>query len=339
MIRVFLLFLSTIFLLACQKDILVTPENNVEQKDNKKSSQLRATTFNLKWYGMKRKGGYEFRNPYLKRFIEQELSDSDIILFTEVVSPELLPEIVGSKMDCQDDEFPDGFRNQQRNALCYDRSKFRIEAYDDDYMIPEVAIKRPGKTRTGLRPALHLKLCHLKGDCFLQVIGLHLKAGKSWHKRAAQMRFVRDELSKQANPLPTMIIGDMNSYLKARKTCGNICINQEDDPQTCEVDEVKKFECTEDDLTVFNSILKEAHNRTYRAVTRGQKTYSVKWGLDYDHIILTSDIQAKDIETYPSCDKDTSPETTFIPYFPTFRKYISDHCPVSATLTFSDEGQ
>ena len=138
------------------------------------------STFNIKWFGV---GGamwndpsQEFRQESIGRFVREELGDSDVIVFSEIVKTETLKQVVAPKWECV--TYEGAWSRHQHTMICYKPKKFRVEKYDTDYIIPEVSLGSGGQ-----RPATQAKLCHLKGKCFLQILGVHLAAGKKTEKR------------------------------------------------------------------------------------------------------------------------------------------------------------
>ncbi|MCB0377826.1 MAG: hypothetical protein KDD33_04975, partial [Bdellovibrionales bacterium] len=190
-------------------------------------------------------------------------------------------------------------RMHQHVVLCYDKFKYRVGAYDDDFMIPEVNIRK------FLRPALQAKLCHIRGLCFMQLIGVHLKAGKFSEDRILQIQKLAENLRQQEDPLPTVILGDWNSYRKDRSGL------------------------EKDDIEFFEDIL-STDFQPMRSIGKGITTYGTgEWAKDYDHIVISQQLDFYAVEAYPACS-DGAPGD-YIPYS-SFNKYFSDHCPITAQL-------
>lgn len=269
------------------------------------AQKVNITTFNIKWFGL---GGSmwnspetEFRQQYIKRFLDQELPSSNIIVFVEVTNPELLSKIVADRFDCVT-YARDSIRHQ-RIVTCYNPGKYRVEKYDEDYIIPEVALDNPG-----LRPATQVKICSLNGKCFLQLIGVHLAAGPKTEKRVEQMNLIAENLKKQTKILPTVITGDFNSYSTHQNGLA------------------------EDDMSLFEKTLSST-NTSFKSITRSINTYNTgERGRAYDHIVISSDITYSRVTGYKACEKNPNLNEKFIPYY-SFSRYFSDHCPVTAQLT------
>lgn len=275
------------------------------KKSNSPSKQLQVSTLNLKWFGI---GGFmwntpeqEYRQEYIKSFLEQELNNSDVIVFTEVVKTDVLKKIVADKMDCA--TYVGAWSRHQHVMICYDKYKLRAEKYDGDYIIENVDLGSGG-----LRPAAQAKICSKNGSCFLQVIGVHLAAGLKSQKRLEQVKLINEELARQSKMLPTIVTGDFNSYIKEQ--------SGEDD----------------DDIILFENALSKG-TRRFRSVTGHITTYGVgEYAKVFDHIVTTNDIKVIDTWGYEACKQKPNFSKTFIPYG-SYRKYFTDHCPVTAKVS------
>ena len=272
-----------------------------------RDTRLTLSTLNLKWYGI---GGFmwntpeqEYRQENLKQFIDEVLPDSEVIVFTEVVDTEAAKQLVRDRMDCV--TYEGAWSRHQHIVTCYDKNRFRAETYDGDYVIQEADLGSGG-----LRPATQTKICYKNSRCILQVIGVHLAAGNKTEKRTQQVEFINAELAKQQDPLPTVVTGDFNSYIK-EQTKGS-----------------------EDDIEIFERTLsKNAQN--FNSVTKHIKTYnSGERGRAYDHIVVSSDIKVHWTRGYEACEKSPDLRKQFIPY-QSYRRYYTDHCPVTASLEFN----
>lgn len=268
------------------------------------SETVTVSTFNIKWYGL---GGgmwnhpsQEYRQSFLKRFFEEELASSDIIVFSEIVKTESLAALLFPRMDCV--TYSGQWDRHQHTMICYNNKKFHAEKYDTDYIIPEVNLGSGGQ-----RPATQAKICRIHGKCFLQVLGVHLAAGRKTQKRMEQVQYIKNALVKQDNPLPTIILGDFNSY------------------------SIEQTGFEKSDMGFFEDILSDQHQQ-FRSVTRGIGTYnSGERARNYDHIVISHEIKVLKRWGYQACQAQVNMNERFVPYF-SFRRYFSDHCPVTAEL-------
>lgn len=268
------------------------------------AEKLKITTYNLKWFGI---GGtmwndpsQEFRQQTLRQFFKQELHDSDVIVFTEIVKPLVLKEVLKDLMECV--TYDSKWDRHQHVVLCHNSKEYRIEKYDNDYIIDEVNLGSGGQ-----RPAIQAKICALEGSCFLQVIGVHLAAGGKSDKRIDQVKIISDTIAKQKNSLPTVILGDFNTYSK------------------------ESLDQKEDEIDVFEKIF-STKNRVFRAITKGINTYGTGDSAEnFDHIVISEEIAATPAVAYHACAKEVDLTKTFVPYS-SYRKYYSDHCFLSTEL-------
>jgi hypothetical protein len=267
-------------------------------------SKVKISTLNLKWYGI---GGFmwndaedEFRRENIKKFIDQVLHDSEIIVFTEIVETDDLKALMQDRMECV--TYEGEWSRHQHVVACYDKDKFRAEKFDSDFIISEAALGSGG-----LRPALQVKICEKTGECFLQVLGVHLAAKNKTEKRAEQLKTVNENLKRQTKRLPTVIAGDFNSYIK-EQTGGE-----------------------KDDMEIFEEVLSE-DLVPFRSVTKHIPTYnSGEHGRAYDHIVVSQGISVHRVWGYEACAKEPNLEKKFIPYG-SYRRYYTDHCPVTAEI-------
>ncbi|MCJ8277862.1 MAG: hypothetical protein HRT44_05770 [Bdellovibrionales bacterium] len=298
--------ISVVLLVSCSNDYIPSrpDDNNDITPTNTQTHEVQVSTFNVKWFGiggtMWNRPENEFRQNMLRQFIKQELSGSDIIGFTEVVRTDALKEMLKGMYDCV--TYEGSWSRHQHVVICFNPKKYRVEKYDDDYIVKDVDLGSGG-----LRPAAQAKICHLNGDCFLQFLVVHLVAGNKTERRLKQVRALRDELLTHTETLPTVLVGDFNSYRKERTGLDK------------------------DDIELFTDVLHETDYK-FKSVTVGIPTFwSGPYAKDYDHIMITPDIESNKQFGYMACEDKQDLSKEFIP-FRSFSRYFSDHCPVSAQL-------
>ena len=237
----------------------------------------------------------------MRSFILQELSQSDIILFSEIMDVALLKEILAPFWHCEGYQRPSNHHHHL--ALCYKPEKYFLEKYDDDFIIPEVDMGS-----FGLRPAIQAKLCEKDGDCFAQIIGVHLKAGKASQFREQQIQHIADNLSRQEGDfLPTIILGDFNSH------------------------GVEQNKREQHDMVFFENRLSKS-GQNFRSLSMGIPTFGTgERGRDFDHIVVSDNIVELKSWAYPSCGDNIPAQSQFIPYY-SYRRYFTDHCYITSRL-------
>gem|GEM_PF-5778304 len=268
-------FFSFLLLNSCQPQSggqLVLPQN----------IPVNIGTLNLRFFGTGggfNRPGVEPRTRYLIPFIKQELFDLDVVLFSEAMDISLLKQSLSSLWDCESYHSHESSPWHQNLALCFKPQRFFLEKYDHDWEIPEHRLDR-----RGLRPALQARLClNESKTCFLQIIGVHLKAGKESATRLDQIKVLAETLKNQGSPIPTIVLGDFNSYSKERSGLA------------------------EDDITLFENLLSES-SQGFRSLTRGLPTFGTgATGREYDHIVASAEIKDLGSQAYPACAKIRDP--------------------------------
>ena len=209
------------------------------------------------------------------------MGTSDVMILSEVVIVPALKDIIPAPFECQ--SYNPEWTNHLHLAICYDSTQWRLEKYDEDFLIPEVDLGIWGH-----RPAIHAKLCRVDGDCMFQILGIHLAAGRNTEKRSQQIEVIQQELNKQDNPLPTIIAGDWNSY--------NSFQNKLD----------------EDDIDIFERILSDSPLE-FASVTRDIPSFkNGKWARVYDHIVVSSQLKKIESRGYEACRPNPDLSNSFL---------------------------
>lgn len=266
---------------------------------------INITTFNVRWFGIG--GEYtgtkadEFRDPWIKEFITKKLKKSDVILFQEILDIGRLGIIVAPDLRCQGYKHP--HPRHQNVVLCFKNEwQFVPEANDDNYAIESLALDEQWS-----RPGLHGLLLDENEQPLVHIVGVHLKSSyQHTESRLFQTNAVAKELSKIKDGLPVIVLGDFNTHLAA--------ITQ------------KKA----DDVQLIDSIFSK--HRLYRLPNDLNTFRIADIGLNLDHIWVSRGVEAVDpISVAPACN---NPERGPIRFEnpPFYYRFISDHCPVSATL-------
>ncbi len=265
-------------------------------------SALSITTFNVKIFGL---GGHfsgeigdEYRDNWLKEFVANNLNDSDVITFQEIVDVSRLKNMLFPEYQCVSyDTLESVSRKHQHIVLCYKTSKYYFaNFYNDNYIIEEVALIK-------YRPALYGVLMDLKGNAVADIVSLHLKASPSGkEKRLRQAKILKDFLKGKRHKgyRPLIITGDFNTFNN-------------------DVEELSN---------VFNELeIKHVDNDLW--------TYRVwKYQNQFDHFWVSNNAleKIKSIKVSGPCNNQQGYFSRYqdVGFYNTF---ISDHCPVTLDIS------
>lgn len=268
------------------------------------ASSLKITTFNIRWYGLggeiTGQRGDEYRDPFIKEFLETKYINTDIFIFQEIIDTDRLSGIMdGLGHHCvsyRHEQF-----NHQHLMICLKKSLDIVpEKGDDDYIFPLMA------NRPYLRPAIYGKVIdRYSKKPLAHLVGLHLKAGPdSIDDRIIQVQTLTNRIKEyRQDGLPLVIAGDMNTYRHGS-----------DDTR-------------ESDLVILGETFKEINvsRRTsdYDYTYRGKSN-----GNSFDHAFVSDETQTKYVEIWRACGKSifNSKRHENLSWY---QRFISDHCPVS----------
>lgn len=268
----------------------------------------RVTTLNLKWFGvggeLSGKFSDEYRSPWLKEFLKEYLTSTELFIFQEVVDLELLGTLM-KQLDFNCHSYSNKSSKHQYVVICL-KSTLAIvpEAGDDNIVFEEVASVDNSK----LRPAISGVVINsqTKSPLF-HVLGVHLKAGKFESElRIKQVKLLAQRVSEFKDKIPTILLGDFNSY------------------------SIKENEFQIDDLASFDSILNNVNlsrvNHHFRFSFK-----SFNYGYLFDHIYLSSNLEFSNIDIFSACNQSFSNSTRY-KNISFYNRFISDHCPVSIDI-------
>lgn len=266
---------------------------------------LKMATFNLGWYGL---GGTftgspdkEYRDPYLKEFIEKHLMPADVISFQEVVDTNRLLSILPKGWHCS--TYFDNNPTHQYVVICAsDSYKFGIVSYDDNNIIETVS-----GVSSRARPAVRVNLIQKSTNTILAtLVGVHLKAYPyESDKRLVQMKALSEDLVQNDPLIPIVLMGDFNSYTKTKT-------NQK-----------------KDDVTLFQDILNQNLKTVkYVKLKDTDLTYRKKsLSAQFDQFFVRGAAKVKKPQVFSVCGTPNGGTDYFDINF--YNKNISDHCPVS----------
>lgn len=262
------------------------------------AAELRFSTFNIRWYGLGGSGegvpGREPRDSYLKRFVERALGESDVIAFQEIVDvARLKREVLGKEFKCVSYAHPRP--THQHVVLCYRRElTLSLASGEGDYLLEDVA---HGK----YRPAVLGLLRGATGRPLAHVVALHLKAGPDHSElRLRQAELVARAVARLSREgVPVIVLGDLNTH------------------KAGPVDDEPRFDRLF--ATVGLERVPNAERYTYRSRRfRGR----------FDHIYVSQGLAPTGRLVVDGPCNRSDEEAVY-----RYNRAISDHCPISVTLS------
>jgi len=271
------------------------------------AKEFNIATFNVKWFGL---GGEisgtqrdEFRGPWIKEYISKNLSQSQAILFQEIVDVDKLKHLMAElNMSCH--SYDNSRRNHQHVALCLDNDfSLEKESFEENYAFEELDVTG-GSLRPGLRGLIVERRTRKK---LFHIMGVHLKANsQSSTTRIKQVKIIAQELNKRKSRIPYVVLGDFNTY--------NSTMNGR----------------SKDDKNVFDEILSQvklkyvAHKNEYTYRSKSTK-------LLLDHAWVSQSVEISSVKVGKSCNHYSRSATRF-DSSNFFNRFVSDHCPLSFNL-------
>lgn len=277
--------------------------------------QITLTTFNVKWFGLidpesdksvedQIKENSE-RSIELKKFIRSELKSSQVIAFQEIVDTAELKSLLPFGWTCS--TYDHQSETHQHVMICASQN-FKLERvpYDNNNIIEDVTLAFENS-----RPAVRVDVLDRNNRRLIRVAAVHLKAAPHFSKtREAQILEVGKDLKLSNSTIPTVLMGDMNSYPK------NLTKRDQDDLVIFERT-MKKTD------TSFRSVdLKDKH--TFRSEkTKGQ----------YDHVFINKNLKVVGTpKIFEVCNQSAEGEGYLNHKF--YSTMISDHCPLTVTVQY-----
>ena len=271
------------------------------------AKKVSVTTFNIRYYGlggsMKGTPAQEKRDATLKEFIGRYVPQSDLFVFQEIVDVNrLVNKVLPPNFECISYKHADP--KHQHVVLCHkaDQLNFDADPNDPDSVIEEVSIN-PERSR----PAVHTLVTDKKGQVLFRLIGVHLKAfPHESASRLSQVRSMAKFLKESKTQVPVVIGGDFNTY------------------NTDSTNFTKTFKQTGLNLV-------EAQNKFEYTYRKGE----MRSKFDRFWISGSELSQIKPVDVYTVCNAPKLSATgTDFSDANYYYNAISDHCPVTLTLSF-----
>lgn len=268
------------------------------------AKDLTITTFNVRFYGQNSKSSTEAkkarRDQLIRSFLNTAVPESTVFAFQEILAVDRLQKnVLNDEYKCH--SYGPKLKNHQHVAIChYKGYDFVPEDDDNNLLIDEVAM-------TGLRPAVIGVLVDANGKRLLHIVAVHLKAMPvGAKKRRLQIEMIANRLAQIDDDIPIVVLGDFNTFVKS----GDVSmINNNFGP-----------------IGLQQMPLNEKN--TYRT-----KRYNNK----FDHLWVSSALlgRVKATVTGPCNPKAGSGRTNYQD-LKFYNRFISDHCPVTATISLPD---
>ncbi len=266
-------------------------------------TELRISTFNIRWFGLDGdlfgSFGSESRVDTVRAFIDEHLSDRDVLVFQEIVDKELFFTEVVPEYTCVSYDGRAG--KHQHIAVCHtDAYEYRAPVDDDNFTLEEI------NTSGFLRPAVHGTIYTAAGEPVSHLLAVHLKANEQSTERRieqAEILQARAEALYEASDLPVIMIGDFNTHFAV-------------DTERDENDE----DVLEDILYPLSRVRLPVE---YTYQEKGGKTRRL------DHAFVSPGVSVLQVVSPGPCDLDRD---IHLPQIETYYDTLSDHCPVIVDL-------
>lgn len=263
---------------------------------------IRATTFNIRWFGlggsMQGSPANEHRDQSIKEFLATEVMPTDVIAFQEIVDVNRLRALLPSGWTCVG--YTNSDQKHQHVELCA-APQFSLQkvAYDNNFAIETVTLNRP-RSRAAVRADLVEKST---GRKLMRVIAVHLKAyPDESNTREAQATKIAEDISIARDSIPTLVLGDFNTYPAS--------------------DDISRIESALAKASIRFPLRHIAHSESY--------TYrSDRHRSQFDHFYLTEDANVlMSPWVFSVCNGNKSSFTNFRYYYDN----VSDHCPTTVDI-------
>ena len=231
-----------------------------------------------------------------------------MIVFQEIVDvARFSKKVIPQNYQCQ--SYENKGTKHQHVVLCHkNRFRFVMAPGEDNFALEAAALN------SRARPALHGILIDWEtGDELVHVFGVHLKAFPAeTKKRLRQATVIAKAIRDLEHELPVVILGDFNSYFSEK---------------------TGKYR---DDKVLLDRTFRRYRNGLKRTYLRGKSTYrSGSYQDQFDHIWVDRAFryQGRAGVSGP-CNGASGTSRSRFADLEDYNRNISDHCPLSVTVTF-----
>lgn len=284
------------------------PSPSENSKDPLDDGKLIVSSFNINWFGLNgnQNGsiGSETRISFLKNFIDQNLSNSDIIIFQEIIDKNLLVNNLMEGFSCISYEDTLNINHQFIVACILNKNYGFVKIQgESDYIIESVAVS------SDLRPALTFGVKdNVSSKILFNIVGLHLKNGLAYGPtRLDQVNEVLNFINASLDENSFLIMGDFNT-----------------ENPTPPIDEDLI-----DDLFMNNSLKSFSPLVPKSLYTYRNSNYFERYDLAY--IESSDESKVSGVSVFSMC---TNPQTATYDFFDRiyYNSHISDHCPITVSV-------
>ncbi len=265
-------------------------------------SVLNVATFNIEYFGLGGSSAGEFKDeyriPFLKEFMDKELSEVDVFIFEEIVNKESLYKMMAERnFSCV--SYERAAFNHQYVVLCHS-NRFVFKSLNQDgegYQLEDVLAGNQN-----MRSGVWGLLQDSEGKISLRIIGVHLKAHPDGRPlRFKQVQALAKRLGDEKDKFPTIVIGDFNAH-------GNDALD---------------FEKIFSESPFSLSLARYGEEFSYR---------TLQFSGAYDQAYVSSHITYSAFVKGPCNNKDNFGKR--FDQIDFYNRTISDHCPVVYNLNF-----
>ncbi len=271
------------------------------------NATLSVTSFNIKLYGQKTQLQPDAMAPDRDRalinFIKNEIPESDVYVFEEIMNKHDFIKNVVKDLNCVSYDNP---RAEHQYILICAKEQYQLKIdtqVDDNFALEEVALGS-----TGQRPAVHALVTNSLGQPLARVIGVHLNAfPANTANRLKQTEIIRKHLMKADSNVPTIITGDFNTY--PASLTGQ--------PRS--------------DIELISEVLRKDNMKINMPSHPAPYTFrSPEFRSKFDHFWKSESLQSVGpVHVTGYCNERDEEDSFDLFSIPDYYDLISDHCPVT----------
>jgi hypothetical protein len=268
--------------------------------------KLTISTFNIRNYGLggsyNGRMGNEGRHPHIKKIINENLLDCDVMVFQEIFDLEFFKNLIPTNYGIK--TYKNKEKRHQYVVVCF-KDEFTFEdPLDSDHLLKGTALNYKSS-----RPALYgLLTDKTTRKPLIYIVGVHLKSGSEHSKnRVLQAEVIRNYLNDFEQDIPKLVTGDFNSQSKFST--------------------YKEL----DDIENLNTVFKEAY---LKKIKNPLPTFKTSWeSHDLDHFWISENLKT-DEESWVYDPREYVENEDQKLSLNAYYNEVSDHVPVKISIEF-----